>query len=160
MRVAGGSVRRLSASDKQSMRRLNRLFGEAFGDPQNYHDAPPDDAWLEALLGRDHVVVLLAEAAGEPLGGLVAYELDKFEQQRRELYIYDLAVAEPYRRKGVATALLGHLRRHAARRGAWTIFIQADREDAAPIALYDKLGTREEVLHFDIPPDPGPAEGK
>ena len=37
------------------------------------------------------------------------------------------------------------------------IFVQADtgEEDAAAIALYEKLGEREEVLHFDIPFSPG-----
>jgi aminoglycoside 3-N-acetyltransferase I len=31
------------------------------------------------------------------------------------------------------------------------IFVQADYGDDPAIALYSKLGTREEVLHFDIP---------
>jgi aminoglycoside 3-N-acetyltransferase I len=30
------------------------------------------------------------------------------------------------------------------------IFVQADPGDDAAIALYTKLGTREDVLHFDI----------
>jgi aminoglycoside 3-N-acetyltransferase I len=38
------------------------------------------------------------------VGGLIAYELEKFERARSELYIYDLAVAEDHRRRGVATA--------------------------------------------------------
>jgi aminoglycoside 3-N-acetyltransferase I len=67
------------------------------------------------------------------------------------LYIYDLAVDERHRRQGIATALIEHLRVIAAQRGAWVVFVQADPGDAAAIALYEKLGTREEVLHFDIP---------
>jgi aminoglycoside 3-N-acetyltransferase I len=31
------------------------------------------------------------------------------------------------------------------------VFVQADRGDDPAIALYTKLGTREDVLHFDIP---------
>jgi len=31
------------------------------------------------------------------------------------------------------------------------IFVQADLGDAPAIALYTKLGAREDVLHFDIP---------
>jgi aminoglycoside 3-N-acetyltransferase I len=31
--------------------------------------------------------------------------------------------------------------------------VQADRVDAPAIALYESLGTREEILHFDIPVD-------
>ena len=32
------------------------------------------------------------------------------------------------------------------------IYVQADYGDDPAIALYDKLGTREDVMHFDIPP--------
>jgi aminoglycoside 3-N-acetyltransferase I len=42
------------------------------------------------------------------------------------------------------------LREIAARRGAWVIYVQADYEDGPAIALYESLGVREEVLHFDI----------
>ncbi len=93
----------------------------------------------------------MALAADQVVGGLVAYELDKFERARREVYIYDLAVAEEHRRQGVATALIEHLRAIAAARGAWVIYVQADHGDDPAIALYEKLGVREDVLHFDIP---------
>jgi aminoglycoside 3-N-acetyltransferase I len=33
-------------------------------------------------------------------------------------------------------------------------FVQADLGDDAAIALYTKLGVREDVLHFDIAPAP------
>jgi aminoglycoside 3-N-acetyltransferase I len=146
------TVHRLTPADVAMMRELNAVFGVAFEDVETYGAAPPDDAYLAALLGKDHVTVLAATAAGSVVGGLVAYELEKFERARSEVYIYDLAVAEAYRRQGVATALIGRLQAIAAERGAWVIFVQADYGDDPAIALYDKLGAREEVLHFDIPP--------
>ena len=79
-----------------------------------------------------------------------AYELEKFERARSEFYIYDLAVSEKYRRRGIATSLIQRLREIAARRGAWVIFDQADCGDDPAIALYEKLCAGEEVLHFDI----------
>ena len=85
------------------------------------------------------------------VGGLAAYVLPKFEQERSEVYIYDLAVAEPHRRQGIATALIRELQAVAATRGAWVIYVQADHGDDPAITLYAGLGTREEVLHFDIP---------
>ena len=95
--------------------------------------------------------------AGEQVaGGLVAYELDKFERARREMYIYDLAVRAAHRRQGIATALIGHLRAVAAERGAWVVYVQADHGDGPAIALYEGLGTREDVLHFDIGVEPEP----
>ncbi len=109
---------------------------------------------MKDFLAKDHVVALVAMAHGVVTGGLVSYELDKFEQARREFYIYDLAVDEKYRRQGIAISLINHLRDIAKRRGAWVIYVQADYGDDPAIALYEKLGIREDVLHFDIVIDP------
>ena len=78
--------------------------------------------------------------------------LKKFEQERSEIYIYDLAVLEAYRRQGVATGLIDKLREIAREIGAYVIFVQADHGDDPAIKLYEGLGTREDVLHFDIIP--------
>lgn len=146
------TVRRLGPGDLEAARRLNALFGEAFEDPATYGGKPPTDAYLAGLLGKEHVIVLVMSSGETVLGGLVAYEFDKLEQARREIYLYDLAVSSAHRRKGIATALIGHLQGIAAERGAWVVFVQADHGDDPAIALYTKLGIREDVLHFDIAP--------
>jgi aminoglycoside 3-N-acetyltransferase I len=156
MNQAMTALRRLAPADLPLLRRLNALFGDAFGEPETYGAEPPSDAYLEGLLAKDHVIALVALSGEEVVGGLVAYELDKFERARREIYIYDLAVHETHRRQGVATALIAHLRGIAAQRGAWVVYVQADHGDDPAIALYEKLGIREDVLHFDIPVDGTP----
>jgi aminoglycoside 3-N-acetyltransferase I len=102
------------------------------------------------LLGSDYFIALAALKNGLVVGGIAAYELHKFEQERSEIYIYDLAVAAAHRREGIATALIQELKNIAVARGAYVIFVQADIGDAPAIELYTKLGAREEVLHFDI----------
>src|SRR5215213_10152004 len=144
------TLHRLAPADVPLLRKLNALFGDAFAEPETYTAEPPSEAYLEGLLAKEHVVALVALEGEEVLGGLVAYEFDKFERARREMYIYDLAVSAKHRRQGVATALIEHLREIAARRGVWVIYVQADYGDDPAIALYEKLGAREEVLHFDI----------
>jgi aminoglycoside 3-N-acetyltransferase I len=147
------SVVRLRSGDVARMRELNALFAVAFDDPDSYVADPPSDSYLHDLLGKEHVVALVAVGPeGDVVGGLVGYELDKFERARREIYIYDLAVRESDRRRGVATALIGALGEIAAERGAWVMYVQADHGDEPAIALYSKLGVREDVLHFDIAP--------
>jgi aminoglycoside 3-N-acetyltransferase I len=146
------SVRQLGSGDVALLRELNVLFGEAFHDTETYGAEPPCDAYLTGLLAREHIVTLVALSRQQVVGGLVAYELDKFERARRELYIYDLAVATTHRRQGIATALIKLLREIATERGSWVIYVQADYGDAPAIALYEKLGTREDVMHFDIDP--------
>jgi aminoglycoside 3-N-acetyltransferase I len=141
---------RIGRAELPLMRALNAVFAEAFEDPGSYSGAAPDDAYLQRLLAKPHVIPLAAVSQERVVGGLVAYELEKFEQARSEIYIYDLAVAEAFRRRGVATALIRRLQAIAAERGAWVIFVQADHGDDPAIALYERLGVREEVLHFDI----------
>ena len=143
-------VRRLVPGDASVFHQLNVLLAVAFGEADKYQATKPTTAYLERLLQMQHVIPLAAFADGKIVGGLVAYELDKFEQERREIYIYDLAVQEDYRRRGVATALIAHLRKIARQRGAWVIYVQADYGDDPAIALYTKLGEREDVMHFDI----------
>lgn len=145
------AVRTLTAGDIDLMHALLSMFAEAFDEAATYNEARPGADYLRRLLRNDHFIALAATKEEQLVGGLVAYELPKFEQERSEIYIYDLAVAAAHRRQGIATALILELRKIAAARGAYVAFVQADRGDAPAIALYSKLGTREEVLHFDIP---------
>ena len=148
------TIRRLRAADVPLARKLNAMFAAAFAEPETYLSEPPPDQYLAELLGQERILVLAALCEEAVVGGLVAYELDKLDRARRELYIYDLAVAEAHRRRGVATTLILRAREIAAERGAWVMYIQADRGDAPAVALYDQLGQREEVLHFDIAVEP------
>lgn len=144
------SVVALSASDAARMHELLDVYARAFEDAPSQRQRRPADAYLSALLADDAFIALAAVKEGRVVGGLTAYVLRKYEQERSEVYLYDLAVDEAHRREGIATALIERLRGVAAARGAWVIFVQADRGDDPAIALYSRLGQREDVLHFDI----------
>jgi aminoglycoside 3-N-acetyltransferase I len=144
------SIRQLVPGDGARVHQLNDLFAVAFEDTKSYQSSRPKSQYLEQLLQKPHVIALVAESGETIIGGLVAYQLDKFEQERSEIYIYDLAVSEPFRRQGVATALIEHLRDWGEAYGAWIIYVQADYVDEPAVALYTKLGVREDVIHFDI----------
>lgn len=146
-------IRPLTSNDLGLFRSMLDLFGAVFDEAETYSSAQPSDGYIRTLLGGEQFVALVAVADGAVIGGLAAYELKKFEQERSEFHIYDLAVAETHRRRGVATALIEELKRIAARRGAYLIFVQADYGDDPAISLYTKLGVREDVLHFDIKVD-------
>ncbi|WP_188237665.1 AAC(3)-I family aminoglycoside N-acetyltransferase [Sphingopyxis sp. LK2115] len=148
------AIRRLGSGDIAALRDLNALYADAFDDPQTYRRDTPDDAWLTRQLDKDAIILLVAEVEGRIVGGLTAYELPKLEAARSEIYLYDLAVDARFRRRGIATALIAELQHIAADTGAWAVFVQADHVDPPAIALYTKLGVREEVLHFDLPPRP------
>jgi aminoglycoside 3-N-acetyltransferase I len=144
------SIKQLSAMDLELMDSTLSLFGDAFNEVETYTARRPGNAYLRKLLGSDYFIALVAIQDNQVVGALAAYELYKFEQERSEIYIYDLAVDAAHRRKGIATAMIQSLRAIAAARGAYVIFVQADYGDDPAVALYTKLGVREDVMHFDI----------
>lgn len=143
-------VQLLSSEDLEIMKTMLNLFGQAFEDIDTYCQHQPKPEYLTNLLGKDHFIALALMNGEAVVGGLVAYELQKFEQERSEIYIYDLAVAKTFRREGVATTLIQELKKIAAERGAYVIFVQADHGDDPAIELYTKFGVKEDVFHFDI----------
>jgi aminoglycoside 3-N-acetyltransferase I len=145
------TYRHLSPADVPLLKELLRVFGEAFGEIDTYQHKIPSGDYLAALLAKPHFIAVAALDGETVVGGLAAYQLDKFEQDRREIYIYDLAVLESHRRRGIATGTINALRDIAAARDVYVIFVQADLGDAPAIALYASLGTKETAHHFDIP---------
>ena len=129
------------------------MFGEVFGEREMYTGHPPDEAYSQELLARPDVILLAALSGERVVGGLAGYRLEKFEQARREIYIYDLAVAADMRRRGIATSLIEAVRQIARESGCWMVFVQGEEGDAPALALYRKLAVSEEIAHhFDIAP--------
>src|ERR1051325_8544644 len=160
---ASYTYRQLARPDVRLFKDLLRVFGEAFGEIAIYQHSVPSDDYLQRLLGKPHFIALVATTGDEVVGGLAAYELDKFEQDRREIYIYDLADAERHRRRGVARGLIHTLQTIASERDVYVIFVQADLDDAPAVALYASLGAQQTAHHFDIAvpatSSPPPARG-
>ena len=150
MAAATYSVRQVGAGEIELMDAMSTMFGEAFDDVETYTARRPDATYLRSLLASPTFVALAAMHDATVVGGLVAYVLPKFEQARSEIYIYDLAVASTHRRAGIATMLIEALRGIARERGSYVIYVQADYGDDPAVALYTRLGTREDVMHFDI----------
>jgi aminoglycoside 3-N-acetyltransferase I len=142
----------LGPADVPMMESMLSMFGRAFDDPDCYDRSRPSPGYLAGLLGDCNFLAVAAVEGGAVVGGLAAYVLPKFEQARSEIYIYDLAVDESFRRRGIATGLINRLCGIAVARGAWVVYVQADGGDTPAIELYSKLGAREDVVHFDISP--------
>lgn len=114
----------LAAEDVCLFEAMLDVFGEAFDDVPTYSAARPGKDYLQRLFASGSFIALAALKDDRVVGALAAYELQKFEQERSEIYIYDLAVAAPHRRLGIATALIRKLQALAAAHGAYVIFVR------------------------------------
>lgn len=151
--MSGIDIRR--ASEPADLYIANALFKEVFAHEYGYDGPEPRENYAKSLLADPGFVMLIAERDGAAVGAIAGYEMRKFEAKRSEYYIYDLAVRAEHRRHGVATSLIEQFTEIAAERGGWVVMIQADPVDKPAVALYDKLGVREEVYHYDIMPGGG-----
>ncbi len=143
-------IRKLGVTNIKALRELNKVFAVAFEDDITHLSKSPSDLYLTKLLAKQDFIALAVSVNEAIVGGLIAYVLEKYEQERSEIYIYDLAVEEQYRRNGFATQLIEELKAIGKKIGACAIFVQADREDLAAIKLYESLGTQSSPFHFDI----------
>src|SRR6266446_8678459 len=75
----GYTFEELTTSDIHLLKDLLRVFGEAFEDVETYQGAVPEDDYLRSLLAIRHFIAVVARGGGEVIGGLAAYELQKFE---------------------------------------------------------------------------------
>ncbi len=137
----------------RKMRDLNALFAEVFEDEESYLEHSPSDSYLQRFLNNKNHIICVGETENQIVGGLAAYVLEKFEKEGSEVYIYDLGVKEEFRRRKIATELIQFLQEEIAETSAGLVFVQADKADQPAIRLYESLGEKEEVLHFDLRKD-------
>ena len=100
------------------------------------------------LVLRDHptTVVLLAIAAGRPVGVAVCFLGLSTFQARPLLNIHDLAVVPEWRGKGVGRALLEAAESHASRRGCCKLTLEVQDDNSRARGLYEHFGFSDFVV--------------
>lgn len=144
-------IKKLETDDICLVQQLLILFKKVFDAIDTDVSELPDPAYLKNILAKDGFYVLSALAENRVVGGLTAYVFDMYLKKDKEMYLYDLAVDEDYRRQGVAGSLINALREHAKKNNVSTIFVEAHIEDVGAINFYKSMNAEmEEVRHFNI----------
>ncbi|MFE3762259.1 GNAT family N-acetyltransferase [Streptomyces sp. NPDC059104] len=116
---------------------LGEIEGYYGGEP-----TPGDPAQIRAaLFGERHAATVLLARDGEQVLGLASYSfLWPAAGADTSLYLKELFVREPARRRGVAGALMKALRAEAAQAGCSRVEWTADADNPAALAFYRALG--------------------
>jgi aminoglycoside 3-N-acetyltransferase I len=130
------TVKRLSSNDQPDARRLFTILAEVFEETC----APLSDTYLHELLRRKDFWALAAFADDDIIGGVTAYALPMTRAESAEMFVFDVAVQSPHRKKGIGRRLLTALRKQASEAGIHELFVAADNADEHALDFYRRLG--------------------
>jgi ribosomal protein S18 acetylase RimI-like enzyme len=123
-------IERLGPGDDSRVSEAGSLF-----------DKPADPAATADFLARpDHYLFVAYE--GEAPAGFASGVLLVHPDKGREMFLYELAVAEPFRRRGHGRALVERLAAAAREANCYGMWVLTDDDNAAALATYETAGGR------------------
>ena len=139
------AVEILLVNEAERVRRAGHLF-----------DAAPRLDAIERFLADPNHHLLIAYDEGEPVGFVSGVELTH-PDKGTEMFLYELAVDERYRRRGIGRALVGRLGQLARERGCYGMFVLTEPENSAALATYsfDAVKRDDSVMFTWEPPPTG-----
>ena len=127
-------IRRLAPGDDALVLAAAELF-----------DGPPrPDATAKFLASDDHHL-LLALDGGRAVGFVSGVETTH-PDKGTEMFLYELAVAEGARGRGVGRSLVAALAALARQRGCYGMWVLTDDDNPAALRAYEAAGGRREEL--------------
>ena len=141
---------KLIDADIEEFKNLLDVFRDVFDWGDHDH---PDEEYLLRLLKDDNLLVVVAKAENEVVGGLTAYVLPGYEVAGPSVYVHDLGVKKSFQGQGVGKSLIGHLMDHARNNNFHEICVDAEQDDNENvIAFYRKtpFDSETKVLQYAV----------
>jgi ribosomal protein S18 acetylase RimI-like enzyme len=97
-------------------------------------------SWNEAqgnlfLQNPDNALFVAFELA-QPVGFVTAYRLQRFDQKKAEVLLYEIGVHEEFRRKGIAKALISTLKAWSKEIDVRELWVLTEKDNLAARNLY------------------------
>ncbi|GGZ78662.1 GNAT family N-acetyltransferase [Streptomyces echinoruber] len=108
---------------------------------EHLFDHPVRPEWAERFLTAPGHHLLLARLDGRdvPVGFVSGVET-VHPDKGTEMFLYELGVAEPFRRRGIGRALVVRLARLARERGCYGMWVGVDTGNDVALAAYRSAG--------------------
>lgn len=108
------------------------------------------DTYIEGLLRRPDFWVISASVNDEVVGGLTAHTLPMTRSESEEVFLYDIAVLERFRRVGAGRMMIDCLRASALDVGIGVVFVPVEEVDDEAVEFYRSLQGTESTVRFFV----------
>jgi len=102
-----------------------------------------DPGYMRNFLADDRHYFVVAYVGEEPAGYVFGYRLSRFDGGPPVMFIYEVAVVEHHRRRGLGRALIEEVKRLAQEDGCRKMLVPTNRSNEAAMALYRSAGGEE-----------------
>jgi len=143
-------VRPLEQGDFFAWYELFAGYAEFYNTPLSDERAMRAWAWLNGADSSAVRGLVAVGAEGRVLGIAHVQEFERLLENDRGLYLEDLFVAPDARNKGVATALINHLKQDARDRGFGVIRWITAEDNATARELYDAVAEKTNWVTYDL----------
>jgi ribosomal protein S18 acetylase RimI-like enzyme len=99
--------------------------------------------WARRFLDAQGHHLYLAYEGGVPVGFVSGVET-VHPDKGTEMFLYELAVAEPFRRRGIGRALIRELAALARERGCYGMWVGVDTGNDVALATYRSAGGKDD----------------
>jgi ribosomal protein S18 acetylase RimI-like enzyme len=108
-------------------------------------DHAPDVTAVREYLADERNFFLLAYEGSEAIGFVRGTALGQLRSRDKQLFLYEIAVEEGFRRRGVGTALVKALLEECRNLGFEEVFVFTDPANEAAVRLYRSTGAVTET---------------
>lgn len=138
-------IKKLRPNDFLLAKELVDMF-----DVDDEKDVLSSTEYVRKMLERNDFHVLIALQNDKLLGGLTAYEMQMFKSETKEMFLYEIEVAESRRREGIGKALIEHLKEICLEKGIVQMFVGTEKDNLPARKLYVSTDgeTDEETVWF------------
>ena len=107
-----------------------------------FDTAPSEEATAAFLAREGHHLLFAVDDDGQPLGFVSGVETTH-PDKGTEMFLYELAVLEEHRNRGIGRALVGALADVARGRGCYGMWVGTEPGNGAALAAYRAAGASE-----------------
>lgn len=137
-------VKRITHLDDTLIEQLNQLFDSG---------TIWDKLQGQKFLAKSDNALFVAFLDKQAVGFVTCYRLQRFDKRQAEVLLYEIAVHQNYRQKGVGKLLIKQVKNWAHDVKAHEVWVLTDRANQAAVRLYTASGGQEdqaETLMFSF----------